>query len=128
MARTWLQVTTGEIQAKREARERLAERRADNAAAVEDCLERAVRPALKAAAEARGWTFEETGGRGEVSRCRIVDTGTKPAYAEVSIDAANPVAILRRHPGGADGQVVTGAVRCDALDRERLAAWLDGEV
>lgn len=128
MARTWLQVMTGEIQAKREARERLEERRASNRDAVQACLTEVVQPGLQAAAEARGWYFEESGGGvGEATRCRIIADGTKPAYAEVSFDAMNPLAVLRKYPGGAGTRAESRVIRCDRLDRAELDAWLADE-
>lgn len=121
----WLDVMKGEMQAKRQVREWLGERRRHNLEIAQAKLKDVVRPVLERAAGERGWRLLESAGEGDAAlRCGIYAPKPKAAFVEVVFDGVNPVAVLRRHPGGADAYAEVTAVSCDALDRETLESWI----
>ncbi|MDT0635460.1 hypothetical protein [Spectribacter hydrogenoxidans] len=128
MGSHWLDVTTDEIRARRDAQAQLDQRRAGRLDAAQHCLTEVVQPVFEAVAEQRGWQLQ----RVDPDRAsgppalRMVGEGLKPAWAEVGFDTLTGMAVLRRHPGGAGSKPAATALRCGDLDRDGLTRWLTG--
>lgn len=119
MARTWLQVTTGEVQSKADDAERLRERRESIAAQAEARLEATVRPAMEAAAcDTRGRYREADGGE---ALCRLCMIETEAgAVVEAAFDAFRPLLLLAGPAGEREVR------RLDEVERDWLDEWLRG--
>lgn len=117
MGRSWLQVTTGEVQSKVDDAERLHERREKVAHAAGETLETVVRPAMQAAAETAGAEYREEEGGDALYRLCLIDCGER-GRVEAALDAFRPLLILAG-PGGE-----REALRLDDLERKWLEGWL----
>ena len=116
MARTWLQVTTGEVQSKADDAARLRERHESIAAQAEARLEETVRPAMEAAARDAGGRYHESDG-GE-ALCRLCTVETDAGAVEAAFDGFRPLLLLAGPRGERE-------VRClDDVPRDWLDDWL----
>lgn len=116
MARSWLQVMTGEVRSKADDAERLRERREAVARTADECLEAVVRPAMQAAAKKAGIEYvEEVGGEDAYRLCRI---DTEGGAVEAIFDAFRPLLLLSAPSGERE------AVRLDELERTWIDDWL----
>ncbi|MES1944978.1 hypothetical protein PC39_12706 [Salinisphaera sp. PC39] len=116
MARTWLQVTTGEVQSKADDAERLRERHERIAAQAEARLEETVRPAMEAAARDAGGRYREADG-GE-ALCRLCTVETETGAVEAAFDGFRPLLLLAGPAGEREVR------RLDDVTRDWLDDWL----
>lgn len=131
MARSWLEVTTGEVQSRIGANERLAERReamADQAwSAIDDWVAQAFQ---KAGARIGRREFRVAGdSEYAVARCGIYAPGAvehdpRVAFHEAEFDAYQPLVVLRRKAEGAGAPVESRTLRVSALDEATLSGFL----
>lgn len=128
MGSHWLDVTTDEIRARRDAQAQLDQRRADHQDAVQRCLTEVVEPVFETVAEQRGWQLRrvESARASGPPALRMVGEGLKPAWAEVGFDTLTGMAVLRQHPGGPGSKPAATALRCADLERDGLTQWLTG--
>ncbi|MDA3920006.1 MAG: hypothetical protein PF501_04895 [Salinisphaera sp.] len=131
MARNWLEVTTGEVQARMGANERLAERREHMSARAWTIIESLVAPAFQKAGEAMGRREYREAGDTEwtVARCGLYAPGSVEqdptvAFHEAEFDAYQPLVVLRRKAAGAGARVETQTVRIEKLDAAVLESFL----
>ena len=130
MARSWLEVTTDEVQSKQGARERLAERRGTIAERARAVLTECVEPAFRAAADRGDWTYrEDVETEWSVARCGIygpgdATRGPRVAFFVAEFDAYQPLVVLRRKASGAGALPHSRTVGLDALDADTVEAFL----
>ena len=133
MARSWLEVTTGEVQSKLGANERLAKRREQIAERAQRVLEEVVRPAFERASKGCGWLYrEDHDTEWSLARCGIYGPGNAErdpnvAFYVVEFDAYQPLVVLRRKAPGAAALPVSRTVGLDALDSDTIEAFLDDD-
>ncbi|MGB7758119.1 MAG: hypothetical protein WBL23_18860 [Salinisphaera sp.] len=133
MARSWLEVTTGEVQSRIGASERLAERREAIADQAWSAIEGWVAQAFQAAGERIGRREFRVAGDSEyaVARCGIYAPGAvehdpRVAFHEAEFDAYQPLVVLRRKADGAGAPVESRTLRVSALDETALNDFLNG--
>lgn len=133
MASNWLEVTTGEVQARIGAGDRLEERREAMAEHAWELIEELVAPTLQATAQAMGGREYRQAGDGEwtVARCGIYAPGSVEqdptvAFHEVEFEAYQPLVVLRRKARGAGATVESRTLRVDKLDSAALESFLSG--
>jgi len=133
VARKWLEVTTGEVQARMGANDKLAERRVAMTDRAIQAIESLVAPALQKAAESMGDREYREAGDSEwtVARCGIYAPGSVEqdptvAFHEAEFDAYQPLVVLRRKAHGAGSAVEARTLRIEKLDESVLASFLTG--
>lgn len=131
MARNWLEVTTGEVESRMNADQRLAERREAMAEHAWSMIEAWVADAFQQAAERIGNREYRAGGDSEyaVARCGIYAPGAvehdpRVAFHEAEFDAYLPLVVLRHKADGAGAPVQSRTLRLAALDEATLGAFL----
>lgn len=131
MARSWLEVTTDEVQSRMGANERLAERREEIADRAWRLMEQAFVPAFQAAAERLGDREFRMAGDSEwaVARCGIYGPGSvehdpRVAFHEAEFDAYQPLVVLRRKPDGAGARVESRTLHIDRVEPDMIEAFL----
>ncbi|WP_145961356.1 hypothetical protein [Salinisphaera sp. LB1] len=133
MARSWLEVTTGEVQSRMGDNERLAERREAMAEQAWSAIDDWVAAAFQAAGERIGRREFRVAGDSEyaVARCGIYAPGAvehdpRVAFHEAEFDAYQPLVVLRRKADGAGAPVESRTLRVSALDEATLNEFLSG--
>ena len=130
MARSWLEVTTDEVQAKLGVNERLAVRRAQMAEQAQIVVDETAGPLFKAAAQTRGWEYrEQHDTEWSVVRCGIhgpgeLDRDPSVAFFIAEFDAYQPLVVLRHKGEGAAAQPSSRTVALKDLDKSTLEAFL----
>ncbi|MES1926890.1 hypothetical protein [Salinisphaera sp. T31B1] len=130
MARSWLEVTTDEVQSKLGSNQRLAERRDSMAARAQAVVEQVAAPVFEAAAEARGWVYREVHNtEWSVVCCGIhapgeVERDPTVAFCMAEFDAYQPLVVLRRKADGAAAEPVSRIVMLGDLDEAALKTFL----
>lgn len=133
MARSWLEVTTGEVQSKLGANERLAKRREQIAERAQRVLEEVVRPAFERASKGCDWQYrEDHDTEWSLVRCGLYGPGNAErdpnvAFYVAEFDAYQPLVVLRRKAPGAAALPVSRTVGLDALDSDTIEAFLDDD-
>ena len=135
MARSWLEVTTDEVQSKQGAAERLAERRRGIAERAQQCVAELVAPALRKAGTdeyADREYREDHDTEWSVVRCGLYAPGEAErdptvAFHSVEFDAYQPLVILRRKADGAGRRAESHTLRLEKLDADALADFLAHE-
>lgn len=133
MARSWLEVTTDEVQSRLGMRQRLAERREQMAEAAWAAIEEWVGPAFQEAGERIGNREYRIAGDSDlaVASCGIYAPGAvehdpRVAFHEAEFDAYQPMVVLRRKADGAGAEVESRTMRIASLDRATLDEFLNG--
>ncbi|MES1956162.1 hypothetical protein [Salinisphaera hydrothermalis] len=133
MARSWLEVTTGEVQSRLETNDRLSERRAAMAEQAWSMIDGWVAEVFQSAAERIGRREFRVAGDSEyaVARCGIYAPGAvehdpRVAFHEAEFDGYQPLVVLRRKAEGAGAPVQTRTLRVSALDEAALTEFLNG--
>lgn len=130
MARSWLEVTTDEVQSKLGVNERLAVRREQMAEQAQIVVDETAAPLFKAAAQTRGWEYrEQHDTEWSVVRCGIhgpgeLDRDPSVAFFIAEFDAYQPLVVLRRKREGAAAQPSSRTVALKDLDKSTLEAFL----
>lgn len=134
VARSWLEVTTDEVQSKASAKQRLVERRAALAEQARAKVASTVAPILQQAAGRMGGREyrEDHETEWSVVRCGLyapgeVERDPTVAFHEVEFDAYQPLVILRRKAAGAGALPQACTLRLADLDAEALEAFLAGD-
>lgn len=133
MARSWLEVTTDEVQSKLGSNERLAMRREQMAEQAQRVVDEIAAPVFKAAAEKNGWEYrEQHDTEWSVVRCGIHGPGELErdpsiAFFLAEFDAYQPLVVLRHKREGAAAQAHSRTVALKNLDKTTLEAFLAGE-
>lgn len=117
MARSWLQVTTGEVQSKADAAERLRERRESVAEQADRHLRNILRPTLQATAESAAGTYREEDGGDALHRLVVIEW-PGGARLEVALDAFRPLLIV----SAPDGE--RRVLNLRELEQTWLEGWL----
>jgi hypothetical protein len=131
VARSWLEVTTDEVQSKLGANQRLAERRETIAERARGIVSDVVAPAFRAAAEQGDWQYvEEHDTEWAVVRCGVHSPGDferDPALAFriAEFDAYQPLVVLRTKAGGAAARPSSRIVRLDDIDADTVKRFID---
>ncbi|KEZ76996.1 hypothetical protein [Salinisphaera hydrothermalis] len=133
MARSWLEVTTGEVQSRLETNDRLSERREAMAEQAWSMIDGWVAEVFQSAAERIGRREFRVAGDSEyaVARCGIYAPGAvehdpRVAFHEAEFDGYQPLVVLRRKAEGAGAPVQTRTLRVSALDEAALTEFLNG--
>lgn len=132
MARSWLEVTTDEVQSRLDAAGQLAERRAQMSARAWEAIDGWVGEAFQAAAARFGDREYRVAGdsEGTAARCGIYAPGSvehdpRVAFHEAEFDAYRPLVALRRKAAGAGAPVEARTLRLSQLDADLLNDFLD---
>ncbi|RJS92701.1 hypothetical protein [Salinisphaera sp. Q1T1-3] len=131
MARSWLEVTTDEVQSRQGANDRLAERREAMSDRAWALIEASLAPAFQAAAARLGAREYRVAGDSElaVAKCGIYAPGAvehdpRVAFHEAEFDAYQPLVILRRKADGAGQPVHATTLHIERLDAEAIETFL----
>lgn len=130
MARSWLEVTTDEVQSKLGSNERLAARREQIGEHARRVVKDIAAPVFKAAAETRGWAYrEQHDTEWSVVRCGVhgpgeLDRDPSVAFFLAEFDAYQPLVVLRHKPEGAAAQPHSRTVALKDLDTATLESFL----
>lgn len=133
MARSWLEVTTGEVQSRLDTNDRLSERREAMAEQAWSMIDGWVAEVFQSAAERIGRREFRVAGDNDyaVASCGIYAPGAvehdpRVAFHEAEFDAYQPLVVLRRKADGAGAPVQTRTLRVSALDEATLTEFLNG--
>ncbi|MES1927805.1 hypothetical protein SADO_01075 [Salinisphaera dokdonensis CL-ES53] len=131
MARSWLEVTTDEVQSKLGANARLAERRESIAERARGVVNDVVAPAFRAAAEQGDWQYvEDHETEWSVVRCGVhtpgdFDGDPTLGFRLAEFDAYQPLVVLRAKAHGAAAQPTSRIVRVEDIDADTIKRFLD---
>ncbi|GAB3682577.1 hypothetical protein [Salinisphaera aquimarina] len=130
MARSWLEVTTDEVQSKLGANKRLADRREAIAERARAAVRDVAAPVFEQAAAQGDWQYrEEHDTEWSVVRCGIhgpgeLDRDPTVAFYMAEFDAYQPLVVLRHKARGAAEQPSSRIVSLDELNQALLEAFI----